>query len=274
MCSYVGLNDFFQKLRECKGGETICVMTSTNPYKCPPALFEFAFLADEVLHSVGVRDTCKIIVTNPAHPFPFGSPEVHKVVLDACADKKIEFMPGIRPTAVQKDSISFITSEGPDVGKTPELKYDLLLGTWPQVPPEVFRPFFNEAGFVSADLHTMETLFDGVFAVGDANWMLLPTNPPKPHPKAGEFAIAAAESASVMVDQLIRGCSLEEARAKVVPGRNRKCYAESGHGTGMSINFILGAQGPPSFKVEPPQTEVYEKKIEWLNNVYVRFFGH
>jgi sulfide:quinone oxidoreductase len=273
MASFDGLNDFFSKLKECKGGETICIMTSTNPYKCPPALFEFAFLADEVLHSMSTRESCRILVTNPAYPFPFGTPDVHKIFLETCAEKHIEFMPGIRPTSISKDSISYIGSEGPETGKTLDLKYDLLLGTWPQLPSPVFQPFLNDAGFVSAHLHTMETQFDGVFAVGDANWMILPTTPPKPHPKAGEFAIAAAESASVMIDQLVRGSTLEEARAKVIPGRNRKCYAESGKGTGMSINFILGADGPPSFKVEPPQAEVYEKKVEWLNNVYSRFFG-
>ncbi len=91
---------------------------------------------------------------------------------------------------------------------------NLLLGTWPQQTAKVLSflsrvfllfcfifsqkvllPYANEMGFVPADTKTLRTKYENVYAAGDCNWMMLPTNPPKPHPKAGGFAEGQARIA-------------------------------------------------------------------------------
>ena len=126
---------------------------------------------------------------------------------------------------------------------------------------------------LQADVYTMETKFDGVFAIGDASWLMLATDPPKPHPKAGEFSAAEGTNAAEMIEALVRGRSVEEARGAVGRTRDRWCYAEAGEGTGIPINFILNADGAPKFNTDKAKPEWYSRKELWLREVYRTYFG-
>jgi hypothetical protein len=76
----------------------------------------------------------------------------------------------------------------------------------------VLLPYTNESGLVPADTQSLRTKYENVFAVrkksnsflknnsnscqiGDCNWIMLPTTPPKLHPKAGGFAEGQARIA-------------------------------------------------------------------------------
>jgi hypothetical protein len=119
----------------------------------------------------------------------------------------------------------------------------------------------------------METKYDGVLAIGDATWLMLATDPPKPHPKAGEFSAAEGTNAAEMIEALVRGRSVEEARGAVGRSRDRWCYAESGDGTGIPINFVLDADGAPKFNTDTAKPEWYDRKEDWLRDVYRTYFG-
>ena len=148
MCSPSSCEEIAKRVKACKGGETVMFVTAMNPYKCPPAIFEYAFLCDEMLRATGVRDSCKVIVTNPAHPFPFGSPAVHQAFLAQVAAKSIEFVPGVKPTQCVGREVEFIGSEGPEIGKTTKIRADVLVGMFPQFPPGPFKELCNEKGFI------------------------------------------------------------------------------------------------------------------------------
>ena len=148
MCSRSSCEEIARRVKACKGGETVLFITAMNPYKCPPAIFEYAFLCDEMLRATGVREGVKVIVTNPAYPFPFGSPAVHQAFLAQVAAKGIEFVPGVKPTQCVAGEVEFVGSEGPETGKTTKIKADVLIGMLPQFPPPPFKELCNEKGFI------------------------------------------------------------------------------------------------------------------------------
>jgi sulfide:quinone oxidoreductase len=259
----------------CKAGATIVVMTSSLPYKCPPALFEYAFLIQDMLAERGIRDQCKIVVTTPGHPFPFGGPPVKKAFTEAARSKGIDFQTGISPVSITESTINFVGAKGsPKEGKTEQLTYDVLLGTWPQRVPKAFANLSsNPRGFIPADIFTTETEHDGVFVAGDAALMMMATVPPKQHPKAGTFAAAQASNSAWMIKQLIQGKSPEEARAACNKTREGKCFAEAGEEEGILLHFRMGIEKKPSFASGPPDAETFANKQIWIDDNYRQFFG-
>jgi len=276
ICNWQHTEKITEAINNCQGGETIVFATSRAPYKCPPAPFEYVFLIDEMLTNKGIRDSCRIVLTTPKKPFPFGNDRTKEVFVSTMEKKNIEFIPGFQVAGVRGDDKAVdLESFGPGDKETRELKYDVLVGTWPQLPVAPFRPLCNDKGYVAADVRTMETKFEGVFAVGDVSWMMLPSTPPKPHPKAGGFAIPCAENACAMIEALIGGDSLEEARKKVPEGRKAVCYAESGFETGIVVGpkLLPDSDGPPGFLCEHPTEEAYHNKSKWIADIKERFFG-
>jgi len=257
-------------------GGTVLVTTAAMPYKCPPVPFEYAFLVDEMLRKRGVRDSVSIIITSPMAPFPFGGPVPKKVFLAACEEKKIEFRAGIRPTKIRSDDhvVVFEPTEG---GEATEVQFDALIGTYPQRAPDVVidSGMCNPKGFVPVDLITMESKIPGVFCVGDSSHMMLPTEPPKPHPKSGIFAAIAGTNAGTMISALVAGDSADVAREKVSKTRQARCFAETGDGLGIMIEpkLLADDDGPAGFGCEGPTEEWGAAKMTWLAEVETELFG-
>ena len=295
ICSPSTSEELARRVRACKGGETVVVLTSALPYKCPPVVLEYAFLIDEMLRLAGVRDKVSLVVTSPAQPVPFGGPNVVEAFLASVAAKGIPVVPFVRPVRAAPGAVDMMSTEGaPDgAGQPSQLKADLLVGTFPQFPPDVFQPLFNDKGFIPAlDPFTCETRHEGLFCVGDANWLMLDTEPPKPHPKAGEFAANQGTGAAQMVAALLRGKSPVQARQEVRRLCDRTCFAEAGAGTAIPINFVLGSASAsasaspspdddtkpsselvPRFNTDVAKAEHYAGKEAWLRGIYKTFFG-
>ncbi|GBG30163.1 Sulfide:quinone oxidoreductase, mitochondrial [Hondaea fermentalgiana] len=256
-------------------GGTVLVTTAAVPYKCPPVPFEYAFLADSMLRKRGIRDSVNVIITSPKAPFPFGGPVPKKVFLAACADRNIEFRAGIKPVKVRSDEkvVEFKHSEGE--GEDQEVTFDALIGSYPQRAPDLLADLCNPKGFVPVDLITMETKKPGVFCIGDSSWMMLKTEPPKPHPKSGAFAKIAGENVATMLGAIAHGDSLEDARAKVSKKRIARCFAETGDGEGILIEpkLLDDEDGPMGFRSEGPTPEFGAAKVDWINEIEMHYFG-
>lgn len=288
MCSPSTCEELARRVRGCKGGETVVVLTSALPYKCPPAIFEYAFLIDEMLRGQGVRDKVSLVVTSPAQPVSFGGPNVAEAFMASVKAKDIQVLPFVRPVKAAPGVVELVSTEGAPAGagQPSQIKADVLVGMYPQLPPDVFKPLCNDKGFIPAlDPFTCETRHEGLFAVGDANWLMLETDPPKPHPKAGEFAANQGAGAAQMVSALLRGKSPEQARLEVRRLCDRTCFAEAGNGTAIPINFILGsasagasadakpAKLAPRFITDVAKDEHFARKEAWLRGTYKTFFG-
>mmetsp|Transcript_12325 Transcript_12325/g.23943 ORF Transcript_12325/g.23943 Transcript_12325/m.23943 type:complete len:431 (-) Transcript_12325:349-1641(-) len=255
---------------------TVCICTTSVPYKCPPAPFEYAFLIDDMLRKRGIRDTCKIIMTTPKGPFPFGGPDAKKVFLSAVESKGIEFRAGIKPNKIcPKDKKVFFETTDTEEPENSELEYDVLVGTYPQRAPDVVLDtgMCNAKGFVPVDLITMETKKECVFCIGDSNWMMLPGN--KPHPKSGAFAMVAGENAAAMLKGLLAGEDEETARSNVSKRRVARCYAETSDDQAIMFEPKLfdDEDGPSGFLAHGPLPEHSMSKVDWIGGIQRQFFG-
>ena len=286
---------------------TVLVTIGGLPYKCPPSPFEVAFLLDELVQQCaggaalrrapGGAAQCRvrIKIASPKAPFPFGPPHVHRVFIEACKARNVEFLAGWQLTEVVADDCG---PGGVAVFANGErIAYDVLAGTAPQAPPACVSslPVADAKGYVPADLHTLRVdapgtrVDDGacaVFCIGDAASLTLPRpGGPKPHPKAGHFAYECAKSVAKLLTRLVapvpRGgarpsvASLAQPGAGVLPTERRgSCFAECGFGTAVELKPVLfSADAGPSFKCAPPNAEAYAEKVKWIDAHYRRLFG-
>jgi sulfide:quinone oxidoreductase len=192
------------------------------PFKCPPAPSECALLLHDLLVSRGVRDACEIALVMPfGTPVP-PSPETSAALLDAFAERDIEFVAGRRVASLAGGAA--VLDDGS------ELAYDLFLGVpRHRAPDVVIASGMTEDGYVPVSSETLETRFPGVYAVGDVATMGVP--------KAGVFAEGAAR---VVADSLIATLRGGE-RPGPFDGRG-SCYIEFGAGRvgRVDIDFLSG----------------------------------
>ena len=108
-------------LADFDGGNVVVGVTST-PFKCPPAPSETALLVHDHLTARGLRDrsTISLVMPLPA-PIP-PSPPASKAVLEAFAERGIEFVPGALVTGLDAGRGVAVIADGR------EIPYDLFLG--------------------------------------------------------------------------------------------------------------------------------------------------
>src|SRR4029077_10262696 len=71
------------------------------PFKCPPAPSECALLLHDHLAARGVREDCEIALVMPfGNPVP-PSPDTSAALLEAFAERGIEWIPGVRVSSIQ-----------------------------------------------------------------------------------------------------------------------------------------------------------------------------
>ena len=145
------------------------------PFKCPPAPSEAALLLHDYLSERGVRDDCKISFVIPFEiPIP-PSPDTSRALLEAFAERDIEFLSGHRVSSLDPARSVAVLDDGT------ELAYDLFLGVPKHRAPEVVvASGMTEDGYVPVSSRTLETRFPGVYALGDVATVGVP--------KAGVFS--------------------------------------------------------------------------------------
>ena len=236
-------------------GGTILFGVLGQPYKCPPAPFEGAFMLHDQLVERGLREQTQIRVIAPmAAPVPV-TPEVSQRFLDELAARDIEYTGQKRVVELDVPSKEAVLESGK------RLPYDLFVGIpIHRVPLVVAESGLAPNGWVEVDRDTLETPFPDVFAVGDCVAI--------PMAKAGVFAENAAGVAAENIVARLRG---EEPPRRYEGEGN--CYLEFGSGRVAKVeaNFLGGPS--PTASVVGPSEDLAAEKAEFARTRRDRWFG-
>jgi sulfide:quinone oxidoreductase len=238
------------------GGRVIVGVCST-PFKCPPAPSETALLVHDLLVRKGVRERSEVHLVMPL-PVPIPpSPPASKALLEAFAERGIEFHAGTLVRGLDADRKVLLVGVGDAASEMP---YDLFLGVPKhQVPSVVAESGMTEDGWIPVDSLTLETRFPGVYAVGDVTSVGTP--------KAGVFSEGQA---AVVADRIIAQARGEEGPTY---GGAGICYLEFGGDqvAGVEVTFL---QGQAPFGIyNPPSDELAAVKGDFGTSRIRRWFG-
>jgi sulfide:quinone oxidoreductase len=235
------------------GGHVVVGVTST-PFKCPPAPSETALLVHDDLTRRGLRQRSTITLAMPLGvPIP-PSPAASEALLAAFAEREIEWRPGV--TVRQLDPVAKVAHLA-DGGTIP---FDLFLGVPEHRAPEVVvASGLCIDGWVPVDPLTLETAFDGVYAVGDVTSVGTP--------KAGVFAEGqAAVVARSIIDRHQGGST-----GSTYDGRGQ-CYLEFGSHQVAAVDVTFVAGAAPHGTFEAPSEALAAQKAEFGSSRIRRWF--
>lgn len=173
----------------------IAIVIAGVPYSCPPAPYECAMLLNDHLRERGLRDNIDIVVTM-VKPLlmPNAGAEGSTWLASQLDARGIEHHTGKEVEGVKTDRVVFADGE---------LEFDLLIGVPPHRPPAVIADsgLAGKTPWIEVDPGTLQTSFDGVYAIGDVTKITLANG--LALPKAGLMAelegqrVAAAIAADV-----------------------------------------------------------------------------
>jgi sulfide:quinone oxidoreductase len=142
-----------------------------------------------------------------------------------------------------------------------EIPYDLFLGVpVHQAPAVVQASGLCADGWIPVNPHTLETVFPGVYAVGDVTSVGTP--------KAGVFAEgqAAVVAAAIIARQAGRKSPVQyDGRGQV--------YMEFGHHQVGRIDLTFAAGRPPTGTFEAPSADLTSRKSEFVATRIQRWLG-
>jgi len=236
-------------------GGTILLAILGQPFKCPPAPFEGAFLLHDQLVERGIRDRTQIRVVAPMSvPVPVTA-EVSQRFLDELAARDIEFTPQTTVVEIDPATKEAVLESGERIA------YDLFIGVpIHRVPAVVAESGLAPDGWVAVDPDTLLTPFPDVYAVGDVVAL--------PMAKAGAFAENAAGFVADHIAASLRGETLE----RRYEGEGN-CYIEFGSGRVAQIeaNFLGGPS--PRAEVVGPSEDLAADKATFAPTRRARWFG-
>ena len=197
-----------------------------QPFKCPPAPFEGAFLLHERFVERDIRDSVQMTMTFPMQrPVPVTGP-VSQMFRDGLAERGIEERPQHVVTSIDPAEKEARLASGET------LPYDLFVGIPKHRAPDVVvASGLAVNGWVPVDQTNLRTQHAGVYAIGDV------CTGPRTVPKAGIFAESAARVVADDIAATITGGDPPEPY-----GGSGICYAEFGGGlvSKVEVNFLAG----------------------------------
>jgi sulfide:quinone oxidoreductase len=236
-------------------GGKVLIGVLGQPYKCPPAPFEGAFLLHDQLVQRGIRDATEIRVVAPmTAPVPV-TPEVSQRFLDELEARGIEYMAKNRVVELDPPAKEAVLESGV------RLPYDLFVGIpIHRVPAVVAESGLTENGWVAVNRDNLMTSFPDVYAVGDVVGI--------PMAKAGVFAENAAGVVADDIEARLRG----ETLGRRYEGRGN-CYIEFGGGRVAKVeaNFLGGPS--PHAEVVGPSEALAAEKATFAPTRRARWFG-
>jgi sulfide:quinone oxidoreductase len=236
-------------------GGTILIGVLGQPFKCPPAPFEGAFLLHDQLIKRGMRDKTEIRVIAPmSAPVPV-TPEVSQHFLDELAARGIEYIGQKKVVKLDPPANEAVLESGE------RLPYDLFVGIpLHRVPDVVKKSGLAPEGWVAADRVNLATPFPDVYAVGDCVGL--------PNPKAGVFAENAAGVVADDIAARLRG----EELGRSYEGEGN-CYVEFGGGrvAQVEVNFYGGPS--PRARVVGLSQALAADKETFASTRRIRWFG-
>jgi sulfide:quinone oxidoreductase len=227
-----------------------------QPYKCPPAPFEGAFLMHELFAERGIRDSVELTSTFPMpRPVPVTG-EVSQMFRDGLAERGIQEMAQTLVTGIDPRTRAAQLAND-------TLPYDLFVGVPVHRAPDPL-PASGLAvdGWVPVDQTNLRTSFPGVYALGDV------CAGPRTVANAGIFAEAAAR---VVADDI--AATIADGDAPSPYEGWGICYAEFGEGlvSKVEVNF-LGGDSPVADRNDP-SLEYAAEKAEFGASRRARWFG-
>ena len=252
-----GAESFRDAFREFSGGRLV-VLTSTPAYKCPAAPYEASMLLEAACRERRIRDRTEIHLY-AAEPGPMGvaGPDVSKAVRQMVESKGILYHPEHQILRADAQSRELTFANGVLV------RYDLLAYVPPHRAPRVVQSagLAPENGWIAVNRNTLETVFPGVYALGDV--VSIPLKMGKPLPKAGVFAHGEA---SVIVRSIVRQIS-GKGKMTEFDGEG-ECFIETGDGKAGFGSGNFFAEPLPEVKVHPPARRWHAAKVlfekDWL----------
>jgi sulfide:quinone oxidoreductase len=239
-------------------GGRVVVSVLGQPFKCPPAPFEGAFMLHEHFAQRGLGDAVQMTMAFPMQrPVPVTGP-VSQMFRDGLAQRGIEERPQALVTALDPARREAQLAGGET------LAYDLFVGIPVHRAPDVVAASgLAPNGWVPVDQTNLRTDFPGVYAIGDV------CTGPRTVPKAGIFAEGAA---LVVADDIV--AAIEGGDPPAPYAGSGMCYAEFGGGlvSKVDINFLGGDQ--PAAEPHPPSREYAAEKAEFGATRRARWFGH
>ena len=225
------------------------------PFKCPPAPSEAALLLHDHLTGRGVRDACEISLVIPfGTPVP-PSPDTSAALEAAFAERGIRFVAGRRVASLDAGRSAAVLDDGS------ELPFDLFLGVpRHRAPDVVLASGMTEEGYVPVSSKTLQTVFPGVYAVGDVATVGVP--------KAGVFAEGAARVVATSIVASLRGGE----QPGDYDGRG-SCYVEFGAGRvgRVDIDFLSGPKPTGTFR--EPSHALADEKHDFGSSRSARWFA-
>jgi sulfide:quinone oxidoreductase len=239
-------------------GGRVLVSVLGQPFKCPPAPFEGAFLLHEHFTKTGIRDAVEMTMAFPMQrPVPVTG-EVSQMFRD-----------GLAARGISERTQTLVTSIDPaakvaHLATGDTLPYDLFVGIpIHRAPQPLAASGLTENGWVPVDQTNLHTRFENVYALGDV------CSGPRTVPKAGIFA----EAAAAVVAQDIAATIAGSARPAHYQGSGI-CYAEFGDGlvSKVEVNFLRDDDGPEAVRFDPSAALALEK-LEFGATRRARWFG-
>ena len=225
------------------------------PFKCPPAPSEAALLLHDYLSERGVREACDIALAMPFDaPVP-PSPDTSAALLEAFAERGIEFVGGRRVAALDATRHVAVLEDGA------ELPCDLFLGVPKhRAPLVVLESGMAIDGYIPVDSRTLQTRVPDVYAVGDVATVGVP--------KAGVFSEGAARVVAKTIIARLAGGEPPEG----FDGRGA-CYIEFGAGSvgRVDVDFLSGPK--PTGTFTQPSPELVADKLHFGASRRLRWFS-
>ncbi len=223
--TFDGAERLAASLRYFAGGRVLIAVAGT-PYKCPAAPYEGAMLLETYFHERRARQKVDIQLCTPEPaPLPVAGPAIGQEVLGLLKHKGIDFQAGRRLTGVDAGKHEVVYQDGTSA------PFDMLIVVPEHRSPAPIREagLTDETGWVPVDAATLETRYEGVFAVGDVNYIRLPDG--MMLPKAGVFAEAEAKAAARTIASRV----MAGTKASRFTGAGR-CFLEIGAGAAGMVD--------------------------------------
>ena len=238
-------------------GGRVLVSVLGQPFKCPPAPFEGAFLLHEYFTQRGIRDSVQMTST-----FPMQRPVPVTARSRRCSATR---SPRVTSRSCPQHLVTSIdpATRTAQLASGETLPYDLFVGIpMHRAPDPLAEAGLAVNGWVPVDQTNLRTQFPQVYAIGDV------CTGPRTVAKAGIFAESAA---LVVADDIAASIAGGEPPAPY--GGSGVCYAEFGDGlvSKVEVSFLGGPAA--AAQRHDPSREYAAEKQEFGATRRARWFG-
>jgi sulfide:quinone oxidoreductase len=242
-----------------RGGRVV-LLTAAPVYKCPAAPYEAAMLVEDFLRRRRTSTQVELYAAEPG-PMATAGPEVSRAVRGMVEGHGVGYHPAHQLGSVDAAHRLLRFTNGLTVD------YDLLLYVPPHRAPSVLEQagLLASTGWVSVDRSTLATEANGVFAIGDATSIPIPSG--KFLPKAGVFAHRQGEVVAENLADRWTGRSPRHTFDGV-----GACFIETGGGQAGYGSGNFYAEPAPHMRLRPPSRWWHWGKVlvekRWLHRSF------